>query len=144
MIYLESPVQVGSIVSRYAIRNTAHKPRKWPLSWTFFGADDGIRTRDPHLGKVRQFVRAVSASPPTSTRFDHLSGKYQEIRLLESRDTKFLPGLARAARQPPAIRLKSSVRASSAGGVRHNTNRAAAMIPGETIDLDEPRLAMGD
>ena len=21
-------------------------------SWTFFGADDGIRTRDPHLGKV--------------------------------------------------------------------------------------------
>ena len=23
-----------------------------PLTWTFFGADDGIRTRDPHLGKV--------------------------------------------------------------------------------------------
>jgi hypothetical protein len=23
-------------------------------SWTFFGADDGIRTRDPHLGKSRR------------------------------------------------------------------------------------------
>jgi hypothetical protein len=22
------------------------------VTWTFFGADDGIRTRDPHLGKV--------------------------------------------------------------------------------------------
>ncbi len=22
------------------------------LTWGFFGADDGIRTRDPHLGKV--------------------------------------------------------------------------------------------
>ena len=26
-------------------------PRK-PVNWTFSGADDGIRTRDPNLGKV--------------------------------------------------------------------------------------------
>ena len=26
-------------------------PRK-PVTWTFSGADDGIRTRDPNLGKV--------------------------------------------------------------------------------------------
>ena len=28
-------------------------PRKGPLTWFFFGADDGIRTHDPHLGKKK-------------------------------------------------------------------------------------------
>jgi hypothetical protein len=28
-------------------------------------AEDGIRTRDPHLGKVFEFVHGVMASPPT-------------------------------------------------------------------------------
>ena len=27
-------------------------PLKWPLTYTSSGADDGIRTRDPNLGKV--------------------------------------------------------------------------------------------
>ena len=27
-------------------------PGSWALSWTSSGADDGTRTRDPHLGKV--------------------------------------------------------------------------------------------
>jgi hypothetical protein len=29
----------------------------------FLGAEDGIRTRDPHLGKVFEFVHGVLASP---------------------------------------------------------------------------------
>jgi len=32
-------------------------------SWSFFGADDGIRTRDPHLGKVLESVRSVLCGP---------------------------------------------------------------------------------
>ncbi len=28
------------------------RPMKRPLTWGISGADDGIRTRDPHLGKV--------------------------------------------------------------------------------------------
>jgi hypothetical protein len=28
------------------------RPSKGPLTWDFSGADDEIRTRDPHLGKV--------------------------------------------------------------------------------------------
>ena len=33
------------------------------LTWTFFGADDGIRTRDPHLGKVLESVHPVLLLP---------------------------------------------------------------------------------
>ena len=32
-----------------------------PLTRTFFGAEDGIRTRDPHLGKVMRYRCATSA-----------------------------------------------------------------------------------
>ena len=32
-------------------------------TWTFSGADDGIRTRDPHLGRVILFVHRVRPSP---------------------------------------------------------------------------------
>ena len=35
---------------------------KQPLT-CFDGAEDGIRTRDPHLGKVCEFVHGVSVSP---------------------------------------------------------------------------------
>jgi hypothetical protein len=34
-------------------------PRKGPLPWFFFGADDGIRTRDPHLGKMMRIVQRL-------------------------------------------------------------------------------------
>ena len=33
---------------------------KWPLTW-YDGAEDGIRTRDPHLGKVMRYHCATSA-----------------------------------------------------------------------------------
>jgi hypothetical protein len=45
-----------------------------PLKWTrveklsltcYVGAEDGIRTRDPHLGKVFELVHSVLASPPS-------------------------------------------------------------------------------
>src|ERR1700722_4995687 len=39
-----------------------------PVNWTFTGADDGIRTRDPNLGKVVLYqlshVRAAHTLPP--------------------------------------------------------------------------------
>jgi hypothetical protein len=34
-----------------------------PLTCTFIGADDGIRTRDPHLGKVMESVHRVRCAP---------------------------------------------------------------------------------
>ena len=33
------------------------------LTRDFDGPEDGIRTRDPHLGKVMVFVRGVQPSP---------------------------------------------------------------------------------
>jgi hypothetical protein len=38
-----------------------------PIYLDFLGADDGIRTRDPHLGKVMMFVLGVRCSPLTSS-----------------------------------------------------------------------------
>ena len=43
-------------------RETERRVEKSPLTW-YDGAEDGIRTRDPHLGKVRVFVRLGPASP---------------------------------------------------------------------------------
>ena len=42
------------------------KPRGWnsPLTCSD-GAEDGIRTRDPHLGKVFEFVHGVLVTPPS-------------------------------------------------------------------------------
>ena len=37
--------------------------RPQPLTWTSNGADDGIRTHDPHLGNVRRTLRRVRPSP---------------------------------------------------------------------------------
>jgi len=36
-----------------------------PVNWDFFGADDGIRTRDPNLGKVLTWVFVVFPSQLT-------------------------------------------------------------------------------
>jgi hypothetical protein len=48
-----------------ALRRDSGDP-KGPLTCSFFGADDGIRTRDPHLGKVMLYqlshVRVCEAS----------------------------------------------------------------------------------
>src|SRR5258706_9907292 len=33
-------------------QDARQRPMKGPLTWEISGADDGIRTRDPHLGKV--------------------------------------------------------------------------------------------
>ena len=41
---------------------THQRVEKPPLS-CYFGAEDGIRTRDPHLGKVIVFVHGVHPSP---------------------------------------------------------------------------------
>jgi hypothetical protein len=38
--------------SRLCPRSTPKRTRFRSMTWAFFGADDGIRTRDPHLGKV--------------------------------------------------------------------------------------------
>jgi hypothetical protein len=65
-----------------------HRPSKsftrpWALAWTgrprkatpnrdFIGAEDGIRTRDPHLGKVVEFLLGVGSGrlrSPASTQF---------------------------------------------------------------------------
>ncbi len=41
----------GACCSQTRHERPSSAPRT-PTTWTFFGADDGIRTRDPHLGKV--------------------------------------------------------------------------------------------
>ncbi len=42
------------------------------LTWTFFGADDGIRTRDPHLGKVMLYqLSHVRLFPGDSSNVRH-------------------------------------------------------------------------
>jgi hypothetical protein len=40
-----------------ALSNTESQTLNHPLSWAFPGADDGTRTRDPHLGKVYGYSR---------------------------------------------------------------------------------------
>ena len=42
---------------------TTSEVEKLPLTW-YVGAEDGIRTRDPHLGKVVFSVCWVGSSPP--------------------------------------------------------------------------------
>ena len=49
-------------MSRAPSGQSARRSQNILLTWTFSGADDGIRTRDPHLGKVILFVHAVLAS----------------------------------------------------------------------------------
>jgi hypothetical protein len=50
-------------------RTRDERPNPTPrttMTWTFFRADDGIRTRDPHLGKVMLYQLShvrVSATP---------------------------------------------------------------------------------
>ena len=36
---------------------------KGPLTWGISGADDGIRTRDPHLGKETHLLRQDRCTP---------------------------------------------------------------------------------
>jgi len=35
-----------------------HRASRKALTWEFSGADDGIRTRDPHLGKKKPTIEA--------------------------------------------------------------------------------------
>ena len=51
--------------------NSTNQPRTKFLVRTYFGADDEIRTRDPHLGKVLESVHQGDA----------LSGFVQFVRL---------------------------------------------------------------
>jgi hypothetical protein len=41
------------------LAKSAKQPANEPLTRAFNGADDGIRTRDPHLGNVKRTVRLV-------------------------------------------------------------------------------------
>ena len=52
-----------------------------------FGADDGIRTRDPHLGKVLESVRPVLPRPSTWAPSVSSSGKGCQIRPVVTRVT---------------------------------------------------------
>src|SRR3954463_7290927 len=44
--------QPGSPRARVSLRDGAPRPEEIPVTRPVVGADDGIRTRDPHLGKV--------------------------------------------------------------------------------------------
>ena len=57
------------------------------VTWTFFGADDGIRTRDPHLGKVMESVHPVLLRPSTWAPSVSSSGKCCRIRPVVTRVT---------------------------------------------------------
>ena len=57
------------------------------VTWTFFGADDGIRTRDPHLGKVLESVHPVLLRPSTWTPSVSSSRKCCRIRPVVTRVT---------------------------------------------------------
>ena len=56
-------------------------------TWTFFGADDGIRTLDPHLGKVIVFVHQVRANRLACS----------SIHLVSSESTQVPPVVERSA-----------------------------------------------
>ena len=56
------------------------------LSWPS-GADDGIRTRDPHLGKVMESVHPVLLRPSTWAPSVLSSGKCCQIRPVVTRVT---------------------------------------------------------
>ena len=59
------PLRSGSRRSVYA---TTHERRP---RWPFIGADDGIRTRDPHLGKVvNSFVESLSVPADLRVRLE--------------------------------------------------------------------------
>ena len=44
-------------------RHTAQRPPKETLTWCFTGADDEIRTHDPHLGKKKAMVVIAKVMP---------------------------------------------------------------------------------
>ena len=52
------PKTRGLMVERTATGLPASCLGKELLAWAFSGADDGIRTRDPHLGKTKATDRA--------------------------------------------------------------------------------------
>ncbi len=51
------------------------------------GAEDGIRTRDPHLGKVRVFVRLGLVGPPTCGSVHRVSSPSSESAPVVERST---------------------------------------------------------
>jgi hypothetical protein len=58
---MEGPGILGLTRSR-RFTNPA-RSQKWFSTWDFSGVEEGIRTRDSHLGKVFEFVHDVRASP---------------------------------------------------------------------------------
>ena len=44
--------RTGTVVTYRRILSPVRLPVPPPRHWNFFGAEDGIRTRDPNLGKV--------------------------------------------------------------------------------------------
>ena len=61
-----SPVyrtRVQKVSPTYRTRSVAYLPDQHSSDQDFCGAEDGIRTRDPHLGKVRVFVPLDIARP---------------------------------------------------------------------------------
>ena len=71
------------------------------VTWTFFGADDGIRTRDPHLGKVLESVHPVLLRPSTWAPSVSSSGKCCQIRPVVARVTTGRQ--ARTPRRPTTL-----------------------------------------
>ena len=58
------PQSVGQRWS-YSVPNANQGPRRRPLTRHLLGADDGTRTRDPHLGKAAAGVHGVMSSGVT-------------------------------------------------------------------------------
>ncbi len=52
-----------------------------------FGADDGTRTRDPHLGKAPSGVRGVHSTPLTWTDAVGISTKCAQFHAVVERST---------------------------------------------------------
>jgi hypothetical protein len=57
-------------------------PARTALTWGFFEADDGIRTRDPHLGKVIQARTDASLCTKALLRSDSGISPYQDVLFL--------------------------------------------------------------
>ena len=58
------------------------------VTWTFLGADDGIRTRDPNLGKVLTWVFVVIPSPLACDCVHPVSRKSTESSPVVERSTR--------------------------------------------------------
>jgi hypothetical protein len=89
----------------YRTRSVAYLPDQHSSDQDFCGAEDGIRTRDPHLGKVGVFVRLVPARPVKCGSVHPVSSASTRFASVVERSTiAWAPNACRRCRESHDIR----------------------------------------